>query len=193
ATKLVTYFEESFGKEGLDRLNNEFREYVKSTQPKWREIYRALETKGKTWTQIAFAEKNAIAWRTKRIGRSTYRVTGSVEILPNDGRQMNLLLGRDGGGFISVSFVAGYGVNVFRYDSRKDQWAELAKAAVPSIRVGRKIPFEVQVDVADLKVFVGKKAILEAHAGNKDMTGPWGLGAQAGSAGRWRKVRVRKD
>ena len=109
---------------------------MKSSQPKWRETYRSLETKGKTWTQIAFAEKNAIAWRTRRIGRSTYRITGSVEILPNDRRQMNLLLGKDGGGFISVAFVAGYGINVFRYDSRKGHWTELAKAKVPSIGVG---------------------------------------------------------
>ncbi|MFQ5501008.1 MAG: hypothetical protein ACE5EQ_01780 [Phycisphaerae bacterium] len=193
AAKLAKFFEKSFGQEDLDRLNNEFREYVKSTQPRWRETSRALETRGNTWTQIAFATNNAYAWRTKRIGRSTFHVTGSVEILPNDRRQMNLLLGKDGGGFISVAFVAGFGVNVFRYDSRKDHWTELAKAKAPSIGVGTKIPFEVRVDAADLRVLVRKKTILKAHVGNQDMTGPWGLGAQAGSAGRWRKVRVTKD
>lgn len=180
---------EALGGPKFDSVDRKFRRYIRSLFPRWREVYRSLDTKGTSWTQVAFEDKNAIAWRTRPARRGRCTIMGSVEVLPNRKRQMNLLLGYDADGFISVAFTAGYGVNVYRYYSQEDQWDRLADRRIKGLEVGRKIRFMIDVADQKLTVRVGKHRLPPIDLGDKPMTGPWGVGAQAGSAGRWWSVR----
>lgn len=179
-----TKLEDEFS--GLDK---DFAKFIRSLKPEWDEDFRSLDTSGKQWRQIAFPEKNAVAWRVAPVGQDQYEISGHVRILPGTTQQMNLYLGRSDEGFVSVAFVAGYGVTVFRFRTGKDEWENLATAKVNGIESGKDISFRVRVSVDEVKISIGKKSVLTAAVGDFSMRGPWGLGAQAGSAGTWTKIR----
>jgi hypothetical protein len=179
--------------EGLAGLDLDYEQFVRSQAPGWDEVFRALSTAGDAWTQAAFADHNAVAWRTSPVGAESYEVRGQIEILPGLGKtqQMNLLLARDKErGFVSVAFVAGYGVNVFRYHAKEDRWETLAAVPAKGIQVWRRMPFRVSVDGSKLTVRVDGVEVATADAGDHPMSGAWGLGVQAGAVGVWRGVKA---
>ncbi len=160
--------------------------------PEWDQGIRSLEPAGKDWIQIAFPDTNAIAWRTSSSKGSDYAISGEVEIWPGPRRQMNVLLARAEDGYFSVALVADYGVTVFRYHSKEDRWEQLGDARASGLDTGKKTPFRVDVRGGRLEVTVGAKRALVVPLGSRATKGPWGLGAQAGSAGRWSAVRLRE-
>jgi len=179
--------------EGLDGLDLDFEQFVRSQTPAWDEVFRALSTSGDAWTHAAFAEDNAVAWRTSPIGADAYEIRGQIEILPGIGKvnQMNVLLGRAKDvGFVSVAFVAGYGVDVLRYDTKDDRWHRLGAGPTKAVQTWRRLPFRVVVDGAKLRVLVDGIEVVAADVKDHPMTGAWGLGVQAGGAGVWRGVKV---
>lgn len=177
------------GDEAVKKLDEAFATFVESEKPAWTEVYRSLDARSGQWVQVAFPNKNAIAWRMKPVGKKTYAVSGEVEILPNDKRQMNVLLGRDDSGLVIVALTAGFGINVFRFHVEGDRWEDLGKKQVGLVQVNRPIKFKIKVDGKKLRVELDGKLQLTCDVGDKDMTGPWGVGAQAGSAGIWRDVK----
>jgi hypothetical protein len=182
-----------YATEGLDGLDLDFEQFVRSQTPAWDEVHRSLATAGDAWAQTAFADQNAIAWRTASVGADAYEVRGQIEILPGLGKanQMNLLLGRDKAtGFVSVAFVAGYGADVFFYDSRDDKWLRLASGPTKGVALWRRVPFRVVVAGDRLTVAVDGVEVAAAELKGHAMTGAWGLGVQAGGVGVWRGVKV---
>ena len=103
--RIFEFIERTLGSEGLDTLDREFKDFLRTKSPQWDQEYRSLEPVGKDWIQIAFPDTNAVAWRTEPVGKSKYALTGELEILPGASRQLNLLLGRTDQGFVSVAFV----------------------------------------------------------------------------------------
>ncbi|MGH7152141.1 MAG: hypothetical protein ACREIU_15655 [Planctomycetota bacterium] len=193
--RLLEFVEKTWGAEGLAALDGEFAAFLRSKSPDWDQGirgFRSLEPAGKDWIQIAFPETNAIAWRTSSSKGSEYTISGEVEIWPGATRQMNVLLAQAGDGYVSVSMVADYGVTVFRYHSKEDRWEQLGDARASGLDTGKKTPFRVDVRGGRLEVFLGAKRALAVPLGSRETKGPWGLGAQAGSAGRWSAVRMRE-
>lgn len=172
---------------GVDEPDVAFRAWVGEQRADWEEVYRCLSVGPDAWTQIAFPETNAIAWTTGELANDAYTLSGSVEILAGAKHQMNVLLARDGTGFVSVALTAGWGVTVFRYESAANRWTRLASAESPALAVGRAVAFEVAASGRHFRVSLDGAAVVEGDA-PEPLAGPWGVGAQAGSAGLWRGV-----
>ena len=65
--RLHSFIEGAIGRDELKKIDGAFEKYVRALKPQWDEVYRSLETSGPTWTQIAFPDTNAIAWRTQAV------------------------------------------------------------------------------------------------------------------------------
>jgi len=175
----------------LARLGSDFKAHVRSLAPMWREETRSLHVRGDVCTQVAFADEAAVAWRKRPVGRSAYRLSGSLEFLPNPGRRMDLLVGRSETDHICVSFIRGFGLHVTRVWAKDERREDLGIARAQGIEPGRPVVFEVHVANGRLNVTLNGSTALAVPLGDKDMTGRWGLSAQPGAGGIWRSVRVR--
>ncbi len=188
--KLAAEVRSTWGKKGLKELEAQFREAVRTREAVWDETYRCLRTEGPVWTQMAHASKNALGFRTQPVGSKDFRVTGSVEILGGKTPQMNLLLGRTDGGFVSLAFNAGNGVTIFHFKSATNAWDKLGWMAAPDLAVGKKMAFEVTVEGGRIAIKAGSEGPLNWDLKGRDLSGPWGVGVQAGGAGIWHDVQV---
>lgn len=173
----------------LDAIEKEFQAHLQAAKPEWEEVYRSLDAAGESWTQLAFPDVNAIAWRTEPAGKPPYRLSGTLQRLPGKGSQMNILLGRNDDGFVSVAVFDG-GLSLFRYHSKGDRWELLAEKVLRDLLVERVLKFTVAVTPGRIKVGMEGVAELDQAIDGVDLSGPWGLGAQAGTAGRWRSVKL---
>jgi hypothetical protein len=145
--------------------------------------------------QQAFEAERAVAWRTDPVGLPTYSASGEFEILPGGEQELRFLLGRRARGFLAVGFRAGFGVTVQAYEeepSGRGSFQVLARARVPGLVTGRRLPFRIEVEPGRLSVALDKQAVLEAELGDRPVHGAWGLGAEPGSAGTWRRIDVRR-
>lgn len=193
AERFLEAVEKTYATEGLAGLDLDHEQCVRSQTPAWDEVFRALSTAGDAWTQAAFGDHNAVAWRTAPVGAAEYEVRGQVEILPGLGKsqQANVLLGREKEtGFVSVAFFAGYGVNVFRYQAKEDRWEKLAAVPVRAVQVWRRLPFRISVAGSKLTLRVDGTEVASVEVPDHPMTGAWGLGVQAGAVAAWRGVKV---
>lgn len=190
-TQLIAFIEVTLGQEGMMSIDGRFAKYLRSLRPRWEEVYRSLETAGDHWTQIAFPDKNAIAWRTEPVGEDAYTLRGAFRVLPGKKQQLNLLLGRNDDGFVSIAFVAGHGVTIFHFHAKDDRWEGLGSVESDVLKLDQWIGFRVKVGGDRIRVVLDKKPGLEAPLSGRSMRGAWGLGAQNGSAGVWRGVRLK--
>lgn len=179
-------------------VDKDFAAFVQKARPKWREVYRSLSTAGKAWPQIAFPNRNAVAWNLEPVKGGKLYARGTLRILPGGRQQLNFLFARsEAEDFYSLAFVADQGFTVFRYDGANDAWSEVGKANAPALRLGYGIGFAVESTGKDLVVR------LDEQSWNFTLPVPlpkdvyWGLGAQAGpqdgptgSAGLWSDVAV---
>ena len=188
---------EKWASENPDELDPAFKRYVRRLAPQWHEAGRSLAVRGDAWTQMAFADADAVAWVAKPAGAAAYRISGSLEFLPNRTQQMNLLLARDRRGYIVVSFLAGSGVMVRRYRAADDQCEELGEQRAVSrakeLRLAHRFTFDIAVAPRSLRVTIDNKSCLAVDPGNANVSGPWGVGVKAGSAGVWRHVQLRPE
>lgn len=192
ARQLRASVERALHQDDTGAIDGKFADYLRTLNPQWEEIYLSLETVGKEWAQIAFPANNAVAWRTEPVGRDEYAIEGRFKILPGGRRQLNLLLGRNKDGFVSVAFTAGSGVTVFDYHARgrDNPWERLSSVKFDAVKLGGWTRFRVEVVDDELRIMLdGQLAVAQSLRG-RSMRGPWGLGAQASAAGVWRDVRL---
>lgn len=174
-----------FNKSKLTKIDREFRKYVATLEPGWEEIYRALHFSGERWVQAAF-DSNAIAWRREPAGKKKYSVAGELTILTSPGQQMNLLLGRSDQGFLSVAFTGGGGVNLFEYLSRTNEWQQRGVVNCKDVRLNEPFRFAAIVEGNSVRIQVNDVVVIAGEMQTIPLDGPWGLGAQADSAGTWK-------
>jgi hypothetical protein len=193
---------ERLGVADLGACDGEFHAWLAGLKPEWDEVLRALDVAGEVWTQSAFDDANALAFRTEPAGPKSYVIEGSMTLIADRRAkpQANLLLGRvelEGGGnrFVSVALVPGDGVTLFDYDGARsgdDAWHRLADGAAKETAVGRSIPFRVECSQGG-----GKCAVSVSLAGRvvakadvaRLLDGPFGVGVQAGGSCQWRGVK----
>ncbi len=192
-TRAKKAFAEALGSSGMRRAERDWPKYLDGLKPQWSESRRSLETAGEDWLQVAFPKTNALAWQTKPVGKKAYSFRARVRFFRNYGKQANILLDRRDGGFVSVALTLGFGVNVFSYDAKKDTWQSRASKELAGLDFDKVYDVRVDVDGARLKVHVGGQVVADVTFTERKggLTGPWGLGAQAGSAVRWSNVEVR--
>ena len=189
AEKLMAQVHKTFNEKKMSALEEEFRAYVAEFEPVWEEVHSSLEKRGDDWLQTAFPETNALAWHTSAMDRTEYVVRGSFEILPSGKQQLNLLLNRSDAGFISIAFTANYGITVFDQRSEGNVWNAVAAAEVASLLPLTELAFEVRVAGKQLTVLLAGDEVIQVEL-PRELLGPWGLGAQAGTSGFWRGVSV---
>jgi hypothetical protein len=66
-------------------IDGAFTKFVAAQKPEWWEVWRSLVPAGTAWQQIAFPDKNAIAWRQEAVRGGGLRLGGKLRILPADG------------------------------------------------------------------------------------------------------------
>ncbi len=180
---------------GLDAA---FVKFVEQQKPEWYEVFRSLVPVGKGYCQIAFPDRNALAWRQEPVRGGGIRIAGRLRILPGDARQLNVLFGKtEAGDFYSVAFVADSGITAFAFRAADDSWQRLGDGNAPALRLGYESTFVVEAKGDSLRVtldaqhwdFKLPRALPDAVV--------WGLGAQAGrdgattgTAGLWLDVTV---
>lgn len=178
-----------FGEKKMAKIDKGFHKYVKSFKPEWKEVYRSLEYSQGTWKQAAF-DSNAIAWRTQPVGKKKYSISGSLTILPAPRNQMNLFLGNSEAGFFSVAFSAGSGVTLFEFLSEGNNWVRRGYSDCAAVKLGEAFEFKVSVSKKTVQVSVNGKQVIEGKAETLDLTGPWGLSAQAKASGIWKLAKA---
>lgn len=176
-----------------------FAKHVAALQPQWNETFRSLTTGGAEWTQIAFPDRNAIAWRTDELKSKGFKAKGALRILSGGRQQMNFLFGRSDEGFYSIAFVADQGFTVFDYRSATNEWKPLGVANAPALRLGIRTEFRVEAERDKLAIEVDGQRWNYELPRALPSTITWGLGAQAGpensetgSAGIWIELAVTK-
>lgn len=186
--RLKKAFKTILGKVSLRKLDKQFKQYVLSLHPKWSEVIRSLETNEDVWRQIAFADVNAVAWRTEGIKAKEYEITGAFEILEGGRHQANMLLDRDDKGFISIAFSPG-SLTIFHYHSRSEEWERLLSRKVEGLGINMSYDFRIAVAGKRLQVFLRGEELAELSISGRKMRGPWGVGMQAGGTGLWHKLK----
>ena len=179
------------------QLERDFTRHVEALHPQWNEPFRSLMPHGAEWQQVAFPDRNAIAWNLTPVPGGAFAARGRLRILPADSKQLNFLFGRTEAGFYTVAFVADQGLTLFRYDRKADSWQRIGDGNAPALRLGYDTTFEV--------VGRGDKVTVTIDTLHWDFALPevlpqavtWGVGAQAGpegaatgSAGIWSDVAV---
>lgn len=174
------------GQESFAALDDGFRRYVRSLAPEWEEVLRSLHGNEAKRVSIAFPDSNAVAWLVSPVGKLPYALEGTVEILPNTERQLNVLLDRSDKGFLCVALNADFGVTLFEYESAGSKWHRRGSVRHGALKPKR--PFRVRVEVSKgrVDVAIDGKRLLGADFPDRRLDGAWGLGALAGSAGIWR-------
>lgn len=191
AEQLRTYVLDSVRSTVISEPDQHFRAWIAAQPAPWDEAIRSLAVDAEDaqrWTQIAFPNSNAVAWTTASQPSESYTLRGRVRILPGERTQMNVLLARSETGFISIALTAGWGVTVFHYSSSENRWDRLAaqEAAIP---MDKPVPFSVQATNGRIRVMIDGRQIVEA-ASPVPLHGPWGIGAQSGSAGIWQSLEL---
>ncbi len=189
----------SFDGAGLDKLDAAFAKFVQELQPTWSEVYRSLALDEKRMVQIAFPDRNAIAWCRQPVKGKELNATGSLRILPAEAKQMNFLFGRtEAGDFYSVALTADRGVTLFRYRSKGDEWTNLGFKEVPALRLGYSTAFKIAAKRDAVSIVVDEVVCKFALPDAMPDPVVWGIGAQAGpkdaatgSAGIWEDLVVR--
>ena len=187
---LYVFAEQTFGRDGFERLNTDFREFVRGLKPKWEVKYHSLEVRRKQWIQIAFPDNNALAWRSEPTGSEKFTIQGELKILQAKVEQMNVIFGRDENGFVSAVFTGKGGVGVMLYNRRNKNWKTLASGKSALLKPGKKTRFQVTVKNDRVEVYVGKRLVTKVELTGHDFSGPWAVGVQAGAAGVWYGVRL---
>ncbi|MHC4970944.1 MAG: hypothetical protein ACYTG3_01290 [Planctomycetota bacterium] len=178
------------GKRRFAALDDGFHHYLRSLEPEWEEVLRSLSGNPTRCVSAAFPQSNAVAWQVAPVGKPAYVLEGTVEILPNTERQLNVLLDRSEKGFVCVALNADHGVTLFEYEAARSQWH---RRGAQRHALALHKPFRVRVEVRKgrVDVSIDGRRLLGADFPARTLDGAWGLGALAGSAGIWRGFGLR--
>ncbi|HLQ37492.1 MAG TPA: hypothetical protein VK348_06810 [Planctomycetota bacterium] len=171
-------------------LDKDFAQFVDGLKPGWQEVFRSLTVAGQQWTQMAFPDKNAIAWNTELVKGGGLSVAGDLRILPGEGKQLNFLFARTDAGFYSIAFTADVGFTVFDYQAKTNNWAEIGNANAPGLRLGYGSTFAIAGTGQKLVVHLDKLEWTFQLPRALPPDVQWGVGAQQGSAGLWSDIKV---
>ena len=151
-----------------------------------------MQVSDDVWTHAAFASKNAICWNQEPMGEGDWVLSGSLKVFEAGRTQMNILLGRSNDGFVTVACSGGWGVTIFNYTAKDNNWDRLGAVEVSTMKPGRWIKFKISKRGDRLWIRMGKKRAFKVDVGGLDLSGQWGLGVQSGSAGLWKDIQVER-
>ncbi|PCJ59659.1 MAG: hypothetical protein COA79_09655 [Planctomycetota bacterium] len=179
------------GVKTLASFDEKFKNHILKYNPSWHEVFRHLGVSGKSWTQIAFNNNNAIAWSSEKLN-NRYVAEGNLSFLPQKSRQMNFLLGKDSTGFVSIA-INPKKITIFDFQTIGHKWIYKGSFVIPEIQINKRIPFVFTRNGSALSIKINKTQVFTKmlFAKNK-LSGFWGVGAQVNSGGIWNSVKITK-
>ena len=182
----------------VDDLELAFLAWVSAQSPQWYEDAPAMARHMDGLQQTPVKGESSRCWSTAAPPAGSYTIRG--EFLLYRGAdpmgQVNVMLGRDGDDYISVSFNTVVGVHAWRYNSARDAEGKppfieiTSKALEPALRPRVWTPFAVHYDDSQERVTIeiGDERLRPFDTTGRPMSGHWGLGTFIGSVGVWRGV-----
>ena len=217
-------FEEWLAPNGLQPLEREFRTHVEAARPLWHEVGRSLEVRDPAtvsgegppragWTQIAFPDWAALAWRMIELVPESGSVEGWLEF-PSEGEACSASVILGGAAFDRPS--SGLQSIVVDFDARgivtlsatpsvhalpdgsswrtRTHWIEeLGRAPVEVLARGRPLAWRVVFDDEGLRVELDGGLALSAPLGRQRPRGHLGLGVDAGGLVHWSDPALKGD
>jgi hypothetical protein len=175
----------------VERVNDDFKKWLTDDAPVWNEIVPSLSRHDDGWASTAYPNLNAVAWRVGAVGKKLWSMSGRFTIFDGPSSQLNLLLGHGDTGFVSIALDAEFGATLFRFDSQTSVWSEIAGREFSGIKKLKSHTFVLSISGPKLTLSIDDEEVLSTSVGGADLSGAWGLGAQAGSAGLWQNLTVK--
>ena len=175
----------------VDRVNDDFKKWLAVDAPVWNEVVPSLSRHGDGWASTAYPNLNAVTWKIGAVGKKSWSMSGSFTIFDGPTSQLNLLLGHRDTGFISIALDTEFGATLFRFDSQTSVWTEIARHESSGIKKAKSHTFVLSINGPKLTLSIGDEEMLSTSVDEADLSGGWGLGAQAGSAGLWQNLTVK--
>ncbi len=175
----------------VERVDTDFKAWLTDMSPTWIEVIPTLFSYKGDWVAAAYKNLNSVAWQRQAIGRKSWSLQGSFTIYDGPEKQLNLLLGRGPTGFLSIALDADFGATAFRFDSLTSKWSEIVSRELEGIKVAQSHAFVLSINGPNLVLSIDGEEVLSTAVEGVDLSGAWGLGAQAGSTGVWQKIVVK--
>ena len=140
------------------------------------------------WYQTSQMGRTARAFRREPVGLDRYRIEGEVLLFPTARQtcQMNVLFGlAEDGSYFSLALTETNGAHVFYWSPEKETFLELEANLEVPIRALEPTRFVVEVKEGRLFAVVNGVSLPAVELGGRDLSGPWGLGAQRTGSGLW--------
>ena len=140
------------------------------------------------WYQTSQMGKTARAFRREPVGLDRYRIEGEVLLFPTSRKtcQMNVLFGlAEDGSYFSLALTETNGAHVFYWSPEKQTFLELEANLEVPIRALQPARFVIEVKDDRLFAVVNGTSLPAVELGGRDLSGPWGLGAQRTGSGLW--------
>jgi hypothetical protein len=171
-----------------DQLDQEVRDYLNSLCPVWVDEYRSLETAGDEWIQIGFPNTHAVTWHQTN-QNEPFTVSTAATIHRGTKQQLNFRIGSKLD-FVQISFTAGFGLNIFRFEDRN--WTNLAGQRVEGIELGQSNLYSISVNQNEgkLRIEVDSKQIYEGEIEFPEECHV-GLSVQNGAVVTWKDFRIK--
>lgn len=190
ADRLAARVIEAFGADAMQDLDRAFGRWLAGFEPAWDEEAPALEVRGPRWTQIAFPDAPAAAWRTEAVEGKRIVFRGRLTFLPGHGASAGLLFGSGPDGHLAVTITPD--ATVLRaFERNTKRWVEIGRARFDPRPAGASIRFQVAVDRDEARIRVGGEERLRRSLGRRSAHGRWGVAVDEGTAVVWDRVRVR--
>jgi hypothetical protein len=170
------------------RENGELLTWVMDGLGAWNVQEPDLAGTAAGWYQTSQMGTTALAFRREPVGLEAYRITGEVMLFPTPRQtcQMNVLFGLAAdGSYFSLALTETNGAHVFYYSPEKETFLELESNLEIPIRPLEPTRFVLELKEGRLFAVVNGVSIPVVELGGRDVSGPWGLGAQRTGAGLW--------
>ncbi|MDA1264227.1 MAG: hypothetical protein O2816_04015 [Planctomycetota bacterium] len=182
----------------VDGLEGGFATWLHGQRPLWIEAEPALAGCDSHYVQTPLKGNNAVSWSTLPPPEGPYEIRGEFLVYRNDINmgQVNVVLGRVGDDYLSVSFNTQNGVHAWAYTAELERKGEppfrevTSKALDPLLPSRAWIEFAIRVADERVAIRVGEHELYPFDTTGRPMTGAWGVGTFTGSVGQWRNLEV---
>ena len=183
-------------------LDADFSAWLQSIEPVWQEDYKSIWEVEDGLMQVAATQDDARVWRFREPKAKTYSITGSFELLqtkkpgvaflldrhidrnPDSWSEKFLYIGVEASGTV---FAQNYSYDVRKPDAQA--WSDIGQSTA-TFAAGKPIQFRLVVGEDTVTLSLDGSDVLVVSSEGHDMTGQWGIGMRAGSAGTWRAVKL---
>lgn len=174
----------------LERLDREFRSWLRGLEPEWNEVHRSLGVGSDSWVQIGFEAEGALAWRNESIRRSKSVLRGHVERMPGSVGELAVILEGDATHSLHAVFRGDGGLALQRVPKAPGPVEILASRDGLAPWDGGRAEFHLRLLGGEIEFWVAGLEPLIADLGDRRVRGAWGLRVDPATVGIWTGVEL---